>query len=63
MDLFFEPLQRLLFVTELGHVELQVRLIKQTQNDLFAKQGRQTANTVVHVFAAGELDLDTTVLR
>ncbi len=55
-------LQGLLLVAELGHVELQVRLVEKPQADLLAEQGRQAVDPVVHVLAAGQLDLDAPVL-
>jgi hypothetical protein len=62
VDGFLEPFEGLGLVTELGHVELQVRLVEEPQHDLFAEQGRQAVDPVVHVLAAGELDLDAAVL-
>ncbi len=50
------------FVAELGHVELQVRLVEQAQADLLAEQRRQAVDPVVHVMAARQLDLDASVL-
>ena len=49
-------------IAELGHIRLQVGLVKKTHDDLLAKQGREAGNTEVHVLSAAELDLDATVL-
>ena len=62
VNLPLEPLQRLLFITQLGHVELQIAFIKQPQNNLLAEQGRQTVDTIIHLNTAAHFDLDPTVL-
>jgi hypothetical protein len=55
--------ERLGLEAELGHVELQVRLVEQTHDDLLAEERRADAHAEVHLLAAAELDLDATVLR
>ena len=52
-----------LLEAELGHVELQVRLVEQAQDDLLAEDRRQHGDAEVHVLAGAELELDAAVLR
>ena len=63
VDGVLEVLQRQLLEAELGHVELQVRLVEQAQHDLLAEDGRQNRDAEVHVLAGAELELDAAVLR
>ena len=48
---------------ELGHVELQVALVEQAQDDLLAPHRRQHRDAEVHLAALAELELDAAVLR
>ncbi len=52
-----------LLEAELGHVELQVRLVEEAQHDLLAEERRQRRDAEVHLLAASHLQLDAAVLR
>ncbi len=58
-----EVVERLLVEAELRHVELQVRLVEQPQDDLLAPHRRQHRDAEVHLAALAELQLDAAVLR
>jgi len=57
-----EVLERGRLEAELGHVELQVRLVEQPKHDLLAEDRRQAGDAEVHLPAAGKLHLDAAVL-
>ena len=51
-----------LLEAQLRHVELQVGLVEESEDDLLAPEHRQHADAEVHLLAAPELHLDATVL-
>ena len=53
----------LLVEAELGHVELQVRLVEEAHDDLLAPERGQHAHAEVHLAPLAELELDAPVLR
>ena len=63
VDGLLEPLERLGLEAELGHVELEVRLVEEAEHDLLAEQRGADADAEVHLLAAAELELDAAVLR
>ena len=62
MDALHEVVQLLLLESELGHVELQVRLVEEPKYDLLAEQRREYGDPIVHLLIAAHLQLDATVL-
>src|SRR3989304_4413010 len=58
-----EVVQGLLLEAGLRHVELEVTLVQEPQDDLLAGQGREHGYPVVHLLALGELELYPAVLR
>ena len=58
-----KSLERLGLEAELGHVELQVPLVEEAQDDLLAEERRADRDAEVHLLAAAELELDAPVLR
>ncbi len=63
VDGVLEVLEGRLLEAELGHVELEVRLVEQTEHHLLAEHGGQDGDTEVHILVAAELHLDAAVLR
>ena len=51
-----------LFEPELGHVELQVRLVEQAENDLLTMLRGQHGHAEVHLPALAQLELDAAIL-
>ncbi len=47
---------------ELGHVQLEIGLVQEPQDDLFAEEGRQDRDAEIHLASLAELQLDTAVL-
>ena len=62
VDAFLEVVELALLEAELRHVELQVALVEETQNDLLTKECRQDGHTKVHLAALAHLQLNTTIL-
>ena len=52
-----KSVELLLLEAQLGHVELQVRLVEETQDDLLAEEGRQDRDPEVHLLAAPSFSL------
>ena len=63
MDRFLEVVELSLLEAQLGHVELQIALVEETQHDLLAEERRQHGNTKVHLAATAHLQLDASILR
>src|ERR1700730_7436753 len=63
VDGVLEGLERLRVETQLGHVELEVRLVEQTHDDFFADQAGADRDAEVHLAALAQLELDAAVLR
>jgi hypothetical protein len=63
VDGLHEPLELLLLEAQLGHVELQVRLVEEAHDDLLAPDRGEDRHAVVHLLAAAHLELDAPVLR
>ncbi len=63
MDGPLEVAQGLRVEPELRHVELEVRLVEEAEDDLLAPQSRQDAHAKVHLASLAELQLDASVLR
>ena len=62
VDRLLEVVELRLLEAELGHVELQVRLVEETQHDLLAEERRQDGDAEVHLAAPPDLQLDAAVL-
>ena len=63
VDAVQEDVELRLLEAELGHVELQVRLVEEAHHDLLAEQRREHRDAEVHLPAAPHLELDAAVLR
>ena len=62
VDGLLESGEGFLFEAELGHVELQGRLVQDSQNHLFAEQGWEHGYPELHLLAALDPELDPAVL-
>lgn len=62
VDRVLEVFERFGVEAELGHVELEIRLVEEAQDDLFAPDRRKARDAEVHLFAFAELELDASVL-
>ena len=57
-----KSLSALLLEAKLRHVQLQIRLVEEAQDDLFAEHRRQHRDAEIHLLAASQLQLDPPVL-
>ena len=62
MDRLLKITEGLRIKAEFGHIQLKVRLVQETHDDLFPKERRQHGNSNIQLLSGAHLQLDSPIL-